>query len=178
MDVRDPSLWWPHDRGEQSRTISGRSSGTTSTRDDGTADGFDDRLRVNGRACRLAVRRCATTVEDVARPLTLTRISSGFEHRERRQKWLAPVTTTASCSGRTFPCRAPVRSTPNEDCPCSAAHCDLRTASQFRGGRCSRRARSPMLTYWASGFLDRLRSGGVLASRLRQRGRRIGGVGC
>ncbi|RLM39455.1 hydrolase [Haloarcula sp. Atlit-120R] len=70
MDVRDPSLWWPHDRGAQSRYVLRAKLGddehsvTTGLR----TVSYDDGLRVNGEAVPVrGVTLLDPTVEDVAR---------------------------------------------------------------------------------------------------------------
>ncbi|MDS0220703.1 hydrolase [Haloarcula sp. S1AR25-5A] len=70
MDVRDPSLWWPHDRGEQSRYVLRAKLGddehsvTTGLR----TVSYDDGLRVNGEDVPVrGVTLLDPTVEDVAR---------------------------------------------------------------------------------------------------------------
>ncbi|WP_336336963.1 glycoside hydrolase family 2 protein [Haloarcula brevis] len=70
VDVRDPSLWWPHDRGEQSRYVlraklgDDEHSATTGLR----TVSYDDGLRVNGEAVPVrGVTLLDPTVEDVAR---------------------------------------------------------------------------------------------------------------
>jgi hypothetical protein len=70
MDVRDPSLWWPHDRGEQSRYVLRAKLGddehsvTTGLR----TVSYDGGLRVNGESVPVrGVTLRDPTVEDVAR---------------------------------------------------------------------------------------------------------------
>ena len=70
MDVRDPSLWWPHDHGEQSRYVLRAKLGddehsvTTGLR----TVSYDDGLRVNGETVPVrGVTLLDPTAEDVAR---------------------------------------------------------------------------------------------------------------
>jgi hypothetical protein len=70
MDVRDPSLWWPHDRGEQSRYVLRAKLGddehsvTTGLR----TVSYDDGLRVNGEAVPVrGVTLLDPTTDDIAR---------------------------------------------------------------------------------------------------------------
>jgi beta-mannosidase len=70
MDVRDPSLWWPHDRGEQSRYVLRAKLGddehsvTTGLR----TVSYDDGLQVNGEEVPVrGVTLLDPTTEDIAR---------------------------------------------------------------------------------------------------------------
>jgi len=70
MDVRDPSLWWPHDRGEQSRYVVRAKLGDDEhTATTGLASvEYDDGLTVNGEAVRArGVTLVDPTVADVER---------------------------------------------------------------------------------------------------------------
>ncbi|MDS0257949.1 hydrolase [Haloarcula sp. S1CR25-12] len=72
IDVRDPTLWWPHDRGDQPRYVVRAKLGdaehslTTGLR----SVTYDDGLRVNGERVRVrGVTLLDPTVEDVERAL-------------------------------------------------------------------------------------------------------------
>ncbi|KAA9396848.1 hydrolase [Haloarcula sp. CBA1130] len=70
MDVRDPSLWWPHDRGEQSRYVLRAKLGDDehSVMTGLRTVSYDDGLRINGENVPVrGVTLLDPTAEDVAR---------------------------------------------------------------------------------------------------------------